>query len=59
MLNPSLAVPTDWPTRSCATKDGTLYRAGTTLPKADGWQDCSAYENELVGIVGDCTALPP
>lgn len=59
LLNPSLTVPTDWPTESCVTKDGKLYKAGTTLPKAEGWQDCVRYEKELVATVGDCAALPP
>jgi len=57
LLNPSLTVPTDWPTHPCATKNGKLYRAGTTLPKADGWQDCSEFENELVANAPDCADL--
>jgi hypothetical protein len=57
LLNPSLTVPTDWPTHPCATRAGKLYRAGTTLPKAEGWQDCSAYENELVAGAPDCADL--
>ena len=59
LLDPSLTVPTDWPTHPCATKDGKLYRAGTTLPKAEGWEDCSAYENELVAGAPDCADLTP
>ena len=59
LLNPTLTVPTDWPNNPCVTKDGKLYKAGTTLPKADGWQDCKPYENELVTRVGDCADLSP
>jgi hypothetical protein len=58
LINPTLTVPTDWPNNPCVTKDGKLYKAGTTLPKADGWQDCTPQENELVAKIGDCADLP-
>lgn len=59
LINPTLTVPTDWPNNPCVTKDGQLYKAGTTLPKSMGWQDCTPQENELVASVGDCADLSP
>jgi len=38
-----------------ATK--SLYRAATPLPKAEGWQDCAAFEDELVANAPDCADL--
>ena len=59
LINPTLTVPTDWPNSPCVKKDGQLYKAGTTVPKANGWQDCTPQESELVARVGDCADLSP
>jgi len=59
LLDPSLTVPTNWPTTRCAIRNGTSYYAGTTLPKAEGWSDCSPGEAELVDQAPDCADLPP
>jgi hypothetical protein len=57
LLNPSETVPTDYGTQFCVKRDGQLYRAGTTLPKANGWEDCSAPEAELVAEAPSCEDL--
>lgn len=57
LLDPSLTVPTDYGQDFCVTRDGALYYAGTTLPKADGWQDCSPSESEIVAAAPDCSEL--
>lgn len=57
LLNPSLTVPTDYGQNFCVKKGDDLYRAGTTLPKADGWQDCSPGEAQLVNQAPNCADL--
>lgn len=57
LLNPSETVPTDYGTQFCVKRDAQLYRAGTTLPKANGWEDCSAPEAELVAEAPSCEDL--
>lgn len=57
LLNPTLTVPTNWPASRCAKRNGTTFYAGTTLPKAEGWTDCSAGEAEIVDQAPDCADL--
>jgi hypothetical protein len=57
LLDPSLTVPSDYGQNFCVKRDDQLYRAGTTLPKADGWEDCSAPEAEIVADAPDCRDL--
>jgi len=58
LLNPSLTVPTNYGQNFCVKKGNDTFYAGTTLPKADGWQDCSAEEAKWVNQAYDCKALP-
>ena len=57
LLDPSLTVPTNYGENFCVKRDGALYRAGTLLPKADRWEDCSAPEAEIVNEAADCNDL--
>ena len=57
LLDPSQTVPTDYGQEFCVTRDGQLYYAQTTLPKANGWKDCSAGEVEIVAQAPDCADL--
>jgi hypothetical protein len=57
LLDPSLTVPTDYGQDFCVKRDGALYYAGTTLPKDDGWEDCSPGESEIVAQAPDCKDL--
>lgn len=57
LLNPELTVPTAWGETKCVKKDATYYWAGTTLPKADGWQDCTTDEASFVDKAVDCDSL--
>jgi hypothetical protein len=57
LLNPSLTVPTGYGEDFCVRRDGALYFAGTLLPKADGWEDCSPGEAEIVAAAPDCNDL--
>jgi hypothetical protein len=58
LLNPSLTVPTNYGQNFCVKKGNDTFYAGTTLPKADGWEDCSAEEAKWVNQAYDCKALP-
>jgi hypothetical protein len=57
LLNPSETVPTGWSQSRCAKREGNTFYAGTTLPKAEGWTDCSAQEADLVDHAPPCSAL--
>lgn len=57
LLDPSLTVPTNYGEDFCVKRAGALYRAGTKLPKADGWEDCAAGESEIVAEAPDCNEL--
>lgn len=57
LLNPTLTVPTNWPTTRCANRNGTSFYAGSTLPRAEGWTDCSPAEAELVDQAPSCSDL--
>lgn len=57
LLDPSQTVPTNYGSEFCVTRDGQLYRAETTLPKANGWQDCSPAEAEIVAEAPSCSDL--
>ena len=57
LLDPSLTVPTGYGQDHCVKRDGQLYFAGTTLPKADGWQDCDQGESQIVALAPDCRDL--
>ena len=57
LLNPSETVPTNYGQEYCVTRDGQLYYAQTTLPKANGWQDCSAGEAAIFDGAPDCADL--
>lgn len=58
LLNPSETVPTNYGQNFCVKKGADTFYAGTTLPKADGWEDCSPAEAQLVNQGYDCKALP-
>lgn len=57
LLDPSLTVPTGYGQTFCVKRDDALYYAGTTLPKADGWEDCSTQEADMVAQAPDCNDL--
>jgi hypothetical protein len=57
LLQPSLTVPTNWGVNFCVRNQGKLFAAGSTLPKSDGWEDCSATEVEAFNAIPDCAAL--
>lgn len=59
LLNPSETVPTGWSQSRCAKREGNTFYAGTTLPKAEGWTDCSAQEANLVDQAPACSDLKP
>lgn len=57
LLNPTETVPTNYGQEHCVTRDGQLYYAQTTLPKANGWKDCSAGEVAIFDGAPDCADL--
>lgn len=57
LLDPSLTVPSGYGESFCVKRDNQLYRAETTLPKADRWEDCSPQEAEIVNQAPDCRDL--
>jgi hypothetical protein len=59
LLNPSETVPTGWSQSRCAKREGNTFYAGTTLPKAEGWTDCSPQGADLVDHAPACSDLQP
>lgn len=56
-LDPAQSVPSNWPSTHCVSHNGETFYAVTTLPKADGWTDCSTFEADLVDQAPKCSEL--
>jgi hypothetical protein len=57
LLDPAETVPTNYGSEFCVKRDDQLYRADTTLPKANGWEDCTPDEAAIVAPAPSCEDL--